>query len=63
MKERDYILITALQRLRSGRTIIHDSLAHHVDPKMEVEWKASLRRIDGMIERLEKMVDREMEAV
>jgi hypothetical protein len=56
MTEHDYLLVTALQRLRIAREATVTARPHHVENEMEDPWDKAIDCLDTMIERLETLI-------
>ncbi len=62
MTERDYLLVTALQRLRAAKDLLLDARPHSVLPDVEKTWRKAINRMDVMIDELEEEVDEARES-
>ncbi len=62
MTERDYLLVTALQRLRAARDLAADARPHPVLPGLGSGWMRTLEGLDRMIAALESELQAAMEA-
>jgi hypothetical protein len=56
MTEHDYLLVTALQRLRIAREATVAANPHHIENEMETHWDKAIDCLDTMIERLETLI-------
>lgn len=57
MKEDDYVLVTALQRLRASYELLTDSMACSAAEGMEKRYAGAVKAIWSMIRTLEEAVN------
>lgn len=61
MKEQDYLLVSALQKMKAAMALLADARPGAVIPRHEEPWKQLIASLDQIIADLEHLVGREME--